>query len=542
MRLNLINLLNPINLIKISLTGSALILGVLLFRALMRRYLPQRFFMLLWYTAILRLLLPLSLAWKVSPALHKTKEWQGYNAAKTVLPKIEIPFQQRAQNPTAAPLFAGEQFYHKAENLSDILLFIWLAGVLLMALYFIFSYRSCIKKFRESLPVKNDKLDQVLAGLQASHLPQSKYFKARPVKIRSYDNISSPLTYGIFQPVILLPKKLLPDQKTQQADEEISEALKVMLTHEYFHIKHMDALTKLTLATALAVHWFNPLVWLMYLTANRDIELSCDEAVVHKLGASKRASYALLLLNMEAGRGAAAMYNYFSKNALEERITEMIKGKKITIISIFIAAVFLSGAVLLTFAKSAEAETPPDITQNTEPISTVAEPETTETAGTEEEINEQEPTAEPESEASPSFIWVAKDAYKITGTFGQRVHPITGQTASIDHITISGGNPENTDILAAADAEVKETGFDANKGYYIILDHGNGLSTMYTHCKDICVQTGDTVKQGDTIATMGKTGRATGVCLGFYVYQDETPQNPQDYLPPTLVQMQEEQN
>ena len=89
--------------------------------------------------------------------------------------------------------------------------------------------------------------------------------------------------------------------------------------------------------------------------------------------------------------------------------------------------------------------------------------------------------------------------------------------------------------MATAAGTVEETGFETEKGWgnYIVLNHGNGLCTMYTHCKEILVKTDDVVKQGDVIATMGKTGKATGVCLGFYVYKDGVPQDPENYLPQT---------
>ena len=90
--------------------------------------------------------------------------------------------------------------------------------------------------------------------------------------------ISSPLTYGILHPVILLPKKL---------DRNDQAALKYVLTHEYVHIRRFDAITKILFAAVLCIHWFNPLVWVMYVLANRDIELSCDAWVIRMMGEKK---------------------------------------------------------------------------------------------------------------------------------------------------------------------------------------------------------------------------------------------------------------
>lgn len=60
--------------------------------------------------------------------------------------------------------------------------------------------------------------------------------------------------------------------------------LRFVLEHEFVHVQRFDALSKLALIAAVCVHWFDPLVWVMYVLANRDLELSCDETVVHRFG------------------------------------------------------------------------------------------------------------------------------------------------------------------------------------------------------------------------------------------------------------------
>ena len=106
---------------------------------------------------------------------------------------------------------------------------------------------------------------------------------------------------------------------------------------------------------SVCVHWFDPLVWVMYVLANRDLELSCDEIVVHRFGGA-RADYARTLIRMmETRSGVAPLCNGFSKNAIEERITAIMKTKKTTIISFVLAAVLITGTAA-AFATSAQAE------------------------------------------------------------------------------------------------------------------------------------------------------------------------------------------
>ena len=89
---------------------------------------------------------------------------------------------------------------------------------------------------------------------------------------------------------------------------------------------------------------------------------------------------------------------------------------------------------------------------------------------------------------------------------------------------------QGADVLAAADGTVTEVEYDRERGNYLVLDHGNGLTTVYAHCLSVGVKTGDTVKAGETVAAVGATGMATGPHLHFEVRQDGMAQNPVAYF------------
>ena len=118
--------------------------------------------------------------------------------------------------------------------------------------------------------------------------------------------------------------------------------------------------------------------------------------------------------------------------------------------------------------------------------------------------------------------WPLPVAGTITSQFGHRVDPITGEVSSHTGTDIACG--EGTPILAAADGIVTvANGLDSwggSYGYYIQIDHGGGLETLYAHCSSICVTTGQQVQVGEVIGYVGHTGRATGshlhleVCVG----------------------------
>ena len=106
---------------------------------------------------------------------------------------------------------------------------------------------------------------------------------------------------------------------------------------------------------------------------------------------------------------------------------------------------------------------------------------------------------------------------RISDTFGERVHPISGEV--ILHEGIDYAAAEGTDIWAAADGVVYETGFSAKYGNYAVLRHANGDMTYYCQCKEVTVKKDDQVKRGDKIGTVGQTGQATGPHLHFALSQ-----------------------
>lgn len=98
------------------------------------------------------------------------------------------------------------------------------------------------------------------------------------------------------------------------------------------------------------------------------------------------------------------------------------------------------------------------------------------------------------------------------------------------HVGIDLRNPKGTTIMAAADGLVTFAGYKSSFGKLVIIDHGNGMTTKYAHCDQITVNVGDTVSQGQKIATVGRTGNATGNILHYEVLINGKNQNPINYL------------
>ena len=308
------------SLFQMSLGGGVLILFIVVVRALAIHRLPKTTFLILWLIAALRLLLPFSipLPFNIHIGLDIfsgiVQELPSGNIGSP-LPGKNLPSYDAG---TAVPNPTTEHI-----STFEIL---WLVGVLLLALYFSISYLRSMRKFRMSIPDNTPYIREWLTTHQIT----------RSIEARSSDLISSPLTYGILHPVILLPKNL---------DRNDQAALKYVLTHEYVHIRRFDAITKLLFAAVLCIHWFNPLAWVLYVLANRDVELSCDAWVIRMMGAKNRSSYALMLFKMvERRSGMSALYSHFGKNAISERIEAIMKFKKTSIWACILALALIAGA------------------------------------------------------------------------------------------------------------------------------------------------------------------------------------------------------
>jgi hypothetical protein len=127
-----------------------------------------------------------------------------------------------------------------------------------------------------------------------------------------------------------------------------------VLVHELVHVIRQDNLWRILSFVAVLVHWFNPLVWLMYFSFQRDMEMACDEKVISLLGESKKTDYAMTLIHLaEKKSRPIPLYNSFSKNAVEERIVSIMKYKKITRVGVILSMimVLLAGTTFITYAK-----------------------------------------------------------------------------------------------------------------------------------------------------------------------------------------------
>lgn len=307
-------------LVYVIFPASVLIAFTALLRALLLDRLPKRLFTVLWLVAAVRLVIPFS----------------------AVLPSGLAP-----QQPVDALFTATAQAHHGLFNAVGmaaapapaqrrLLLCVWAAGAAGMALYFTLAHIRFLRRCREALPAEVPAADAVVRN----------FGLRRRVRVLVCRQVSTPLTYGLLRPVILLPPGM---------EDAPEGTVRCALTHELVHVRALHVPLKYLLAAALCLHWYNPLVWLMYALANRDIELSCDEQSLRRLGGD-RAQYAAVLIDLEAGRGAGPLLSGLGAQAVRERVRQAMLFKRHGAGACILAAALLlcAGAVFVSPTEVAE--------------------------------------------------------------------------------------------------------------------------------------------------------------------------------------------
>lgn len=253
-------------LLNMSLTASVVILFVLLLRLLLKKV-PKVISYALWGIVLFRLLCPISIESGFSlfglldapvttnGTITSSISYIPDNIAreKSVLEETD-QVQPQADQQTMIPL----------KTPMAIATCVWMTGLFVIGIYTIASYIRLRRKL-----------------ITASHLRDNIYLA---------DEIPSPFVFGLFRPKIYLPSFL--DEQEQP----------YIILHEQYHIRRLDHIVKALAFIALCVHWFNPLVWVAFHMASKDMEMSCDEAVIQKMGAGVVADYAASLLSLATGK------------------------------------------------------------------------------------------------------------------------------------------------------------------------------------------------------------------------------------------------
>lgn len=167
-----------------------------------------------------------------------------------------------------------------------------------------------------------------------------------PLPVYEADGLSSPCLCGVLRPAVYL---------TPEAAEDGTVRTHV-LSHELTHFQHRDHLWSLLRCLALALHWYNPLVWAAVILSKRDGELACDEGTIRQLGEGERIPYGRTLIGLVARRsGAGGVLSCSTtmtggKKTVQRRIAQLVKQPETKKAALFLAAAALSLAAVFVFA------------------------------------------------------------------------------------------------------------------------------------------------------------------------------------------------
>ena len=321
--------------LNMSLTSCAVIAAVLLTRLALRRA-PKIFSYVLWAAVLFRLLCPVSFSLPFSllgalrnePAKTGRMEYIAENVGYMAKPEIALPVPGLSG---AVNQLLPEATPETSANPMQIYLalgaYLWLSGVFCMGIY------SAVSLGRLQKRVKGAVLCEKYA-----HQTDGQAFGYRNV-YRIAENVS-PFVYGLFSPRIYLPEKM------EEAEE------RYILLHEQIHIRRGDAVFRLLAFLALWLHWFNPLVWAAFFLSGRDMEMSCDEAVIKRLGSGVKKEYSALLLHVAAGSRIArgipgGVPLAFGESDTKSRIKNVLRYRKRT--ALLIGTLAVVSALLFVF-------------------------------------------------------------------------------------------------------------------------------------------------------------------------------------------------
>ncbi len=287
-----------LNIINMSVTAGIIIMTILPIRYVLSKA-PKVFSYMLWGVVLFRLLCPLSFSSEFSllnvvnvpitnlgklmniptdidstdvvPTGVVSTNFDSTDIASTDITSIDYLsinlLKPKADNP-----FIHEGLSQSNEELTakplvpaiHLLTYIWFIGIGLFVVYSILSLMKIRKQISCSMPLKDN--------------------------VYIADNIPTPFVFGLFRPRIYLPSYLAMEER------------EYIVLHEKFHIHRFDHVVKLLAFATLCLHWFNPLVWFAFHLAMKDMEMSCDEAVLRKLGDGIKADYSMSLLHLATGK------------------------------------------------------------------------------------------------------------------------------------------------------------------------------------------------------------------------------------------------
>lgn len=324
------------NIFQSSLIGSIMILLIIgLRKSIFKKY-TKTFSYYLWITAILKMIILFRFSIFISNKIYN-------NFVK--VPNIEN-----------SNLAISYNNYRNNIYLYKIIFYIWLIGLIIFFVYHVCSYLNFAKKVRFlAYDIDNNNINKLYSKI----LYELNIKKEIPLNYCR--GIGSPLGIGIFKPIILLP------EHTTYKIEEVE----LILKHELIHFKRYDLYYKILMMIVMSLHWFNPLVYIMWRQMNDDCELSCDEVLLKNSSMQLRKLYAMIFIKSlksnKSNSSKVQIITGFNNNKaiLKRRIEHIVnlnfRKKGLILGSLFLAISLISFLDIKTFGEINKIDIKPTI-------------------------------------------------------------------------------------------------------------------------------------------------------------------------------------
>lgn len=293
------------NLFEVSISTAILIAGILLIRKIGEKSISKRMVMHLWNLVLIRALIPKKISIEHIPVLkiHSHPKFLPENLTDF------IGMSAEAENLSRDLIEKGNgtNIYLQWQ---DIVMAIWLLGVMCFFLYFLSVGIKEFRELRQCTPCQNETAERMIRERSLG----------RKITLYEGNIFSAPVTCGVIHPKIVLPADL----------EFLSRMdMRNMIAHELIHIQRFDVAKRFIMITALCIHWFNPFLWIMYRYYREDQEMACDECVLSQMQRDQTKNYIHTMIKMTTAKRSLLTTNEFwGKNAEKKRIIEAMSPKR----------------------------------------------------------------------------------------------------------------------------------------------------------------------------------------------------------------------
>jgi len=314
-----------------SMTGGILALLLFALKPLVRHSLPKSTQYYLWLVVIAALLIP------VSRLSLPTNQVPVPNITETVTRFVITQAEETVRLESLAPLSVTNPVVYLEERqavqspialVATYFILVYPFGVLVLLLYYAIHYAIFVGLYRRRNHPAGPGAETLLASM----------CRGRPPRLYYNALAETPMLFGIFRPAIILPM-----QEYTHGD------MQAILSHELTHLRRKDVLIKWLALLTTAIHWFNPLVWLMRREIDRACELSCDEAIINNMNGHGKRHYGNTLIRVAASpkipRAITSATMSEDKKNLKERLGAIMKSKRPTKYVVILSALLIFAAI-----------------------------------------------------------------------------------------------------------------------------------------------------------------------------------------------------